>query len=303
MQPSSLIFLVLIGVWAVYLVQYWIKRHDHVMTARAADRFSDAMRVLERRRPEIDADSATRTRPAGLSRVDVIRARPVVDGGPAARVDGDDAVAAASPAAAPTVEPTPPSPRRSRVTARVSSRLSRAPRAPRSRKRVRATLGLLLLAALVAVPVLTVTSALGVTPWWSVPLALVAAAAAVVVLARTARAARTAARRATGVGPGARAGRPTSARTAARRTEPYDAHAAECGEPTPDASRATGIPEGAHEADEPGRWTPRPVPPPTYALKDPAFPPAPRRATRDEAAEAPAADAAVGAERRQAGVG
>ena len=48
-SPSSLIFLVLLGVWAAYFVQYWVRRRDHVSTARSVEQFSEAMRVLERR--------------------------------------------------------------------------------------------------------------------------------------------------------------------------------------------------------------------------------------------------------------
>ncbi len=47
---SSLIFVVILAVWAVYLVQHWVRRRDHLATARSVDRFSEAMRVLERRR-------------------------------------------------------------------------------------------------------------------------------------------------------------------------------------------------------------------------------------------------------------
>ncbi|MBT9255111.1 hypothetical protein KMZ32_08420 [Phycicoccus sp. MAQZ13P-2] len=50
-SPSSLIFLVLLGVWAAYFVQYWIRRRDHLSTARSVEQFSAAMRVLERRAP------------------------------------------------------------------------------------------------------------------------------------------------------------------------------------------------------------------------------------------------------------
>lgn len=50
-SPSSLIFLALIGVWAAYFVQYWIRRRDHLATARSVEQFSAAMRVLERRPP------------------------------------------------------------------------------------------------------------------------------------------------------------------------------------------------------------------------------------------------------------
>ncbi|MGD8151182.1 hypothetical protein [Ornithinimicrobium sp. Y1694] len=50
MPVSSLIFVVILAVWAVYLVQHWVRRRDHLATARSVDRFSESMRVLERRR-------------------------------------------------------------------------------------------------------------------------------------------------------------------------------------------------------------------------------------------------------------
>ena len=56
MQPSSLIFLILIAIWAAYLLQHWVRRREHLATARSVDRFSDAMRVLERRTPLPDVD-------------------------------------------------------------------------------------------------------------------------------------------------------------------------------------------------------------------------------------------------------
>jgi hypothetical protein len=50
-DPSSLIFVVIVGIWAVYLVQNWVRRREQVATSRSVDRFSEAMRVLERRAP------------------------------------------------------------------------------------------------------------------------------------------------------------------------------------------------------------------------------------------------------------
>jgi hypothetical protein len=77
-QPSSLVFLVLIAIWAAYLLQHWVRRREHLATARSVDRFSDAMRVLERRTalPELDL-SAPRPRsyavsPARPSRPEVV---------------------------------------------------------------------------------------------------------------------------------------------------------------------------------------------------------------------------------------
>ena len=56
MPPSSLIFVVILAVWGAYLVQHWVRRRDHIATARSVDRFSEAMRVLERRQhlPQTD---------------------------------------------------------------------------------------------------------------------------------------------------------------------------------------------------------------------------------------------------------
>ena len=56
MQPSSLIFLVIIGVWAAYFVEHWVRRREHLETARSVDAFSQTMRVLRRRdvMPQVD---------------------------------------------------------------------------------------------------------------------------------------------------------------------------------------------------------------------------------------------------------
>lgn len=50
MQPSSLIFLLVIAIWAAYLVQHWLRRREHLSTARTMDRFSQSMRILDRTR-------------------------------------------------------------------------------------------------------------------------------------------------------------------------------------------------------------------------------------------------------------
>lgn len=51
MDPSSLIFVAIIAIWAAYLLGHWVRRRDQLATARSIDRFSAAMRVLERRDP------------------------------------------------------------------------------------------------------------------------------------------------------------------------------------------------------------------------------------------------------------
>ena len=50
-QPSSLIFLVIIAIWAAYFVQHWVRRREHLATVRSVDQFTESMRVLERRSP------------------------------------------------------------------------------------------------------------------------------------------------------------------------------------------------------------------------------------------------------------
>lgn len=53
-QPSSLIFLAIVVIWAAYLLQHWIRRREALATARSVDQFSDAMRVLERREHRVE---------------------------------------------------------------------------------------------------------------------------------------------------------------------------------------------------------------------------------------------------------
>jgi len=77
-QPSSLVFVVVIAIWAAYLVQYWVRRREHMSTARSVDRFSRAMRVLERRSPSAqpEADAAPAVRPALVARASSSGAMP-----------------------------------------------------------------------------------------------------------------------------------------------------------------------------------------------------------------------------------
>ena len=44
--------MVIIGVWAAYFIQYWVRRREHLATAQSVDQFSESMRVLERRNPQ-----------------------------------------------------------------------------------------------------------------------------------------------------------------------------------------------------------------------------------------------------------
>jgi hypothetical protein len=56
---SSLIFLVVIGLWLAYLVPTWLRRREQMSASRASDRFSAAMRVLSRRPAPSDRPRAS----------------------------------------------------------------------------------------------------------------------------------------------------------------------------------------------------------------------------------------------------
>ncbi len=87
MAPNSLIFLVIIGIWAAYLGKYWLRRRDHLATARSMDRFSESIRILGQGRaaPSTDVHRAPHRSyvltPGGPMRpqVTVKRSVPVAD--------------------------------------------------------------------------------------------------------------------------------------------------------------------------------------------------------------------------------
>lgn len=146
MQPSSLIFLVLIAVWASYLLQHWVRRREHLATARSVDRFSEAMRVLERRpalpEPEL---SGPRAPSYAVSPTRPFRPEVVVKRAPSRRE------VPTAPAAA-AVRPT----RIFHLLASVSARRLR---------------GLSLFVSLLSVLVVAPLVAFSVLSWWSVLLA------------------------------------------------------------------------------------------------------------------------------------
>ena len=255
MQPSSLIFLVLIAIWAAYLLQHWVRRREHLATARSVDRFSDAMRVLERRTPLPDVDlSAPSPRsytvsPARPSRPEVVvkRAQPLSDVSP-------DPVAAVR------------STRTFHVLAGVSARRLR---------------GLSLLAALTLALVVSPLAALLVLPWWSA-LAAVGVLVADVAWLRHVAVSGRATGGAQSPARGSSSGRTRSAAEhsfaseSESDSEPGSQPSSE-GEPgsggEPVAEAALGdvaeVPEPVESPAEvdPSGWAPVPVPPPTYTLK------------------------------------
>jgi hypothetical protein len=142
-QPSSLVFLVLFAIWAVYLLQHWVRRREYLATAKSVDRFSAAMRVLERRQPLPQSDlTPTGTRsydvsPARPSRPEVVAKRP--------QPPGPDVPTEPSPAVRPT--------RFFQFLARMSARRLR---------------GFSLLASFVVALCVSALAALSVLPAWSV---------------------------------------------------------------------------------------------------------------------------------------
>ena len=61
MTPSSLVFIAIIAIWAVFLVQHWARRREHTLTAASVHQFSEAMRVIDARGPIPRADLAAST--------------------------------------------------------------------------------------------------------------------------------------------------------------------------------------------------------------------------------------------------
>jgi hypothetical protein len=248
-QPSSLIFLVIVAIWVAYLIQHWVRRREHLATARSVDKFSEAMRVLERRTPLPTTMLAEATGSTGLkadtakdSRPEVVVKHASVSSPLRAR-RGEAPLPPAHPV--PLIELVP-----HKTAAQVALRRAR---------------GILFLAALVAVPVTLVLSVAHVLKWLSVGVALLVLVGSVVWL-RVSAIQEQQARRAQRLQKRhleearhrvSAPARPT--RTAAAPAVPTD--------------RADTHTPSAEET--PGGWKPVPVPPPTYTLKEPAYRPDP----------------------------
>lgn len=199
MPAGSLIFVVVVAIWAAYLLQHWSRRRENAAAARSVDGFTEAMRVLEKR-PVLPRPDLAEPRPHSYSvtparivrtTVDVKRAAPagvarqrspLVARRHSDTEPGIDSaeVETMSPAAAPA------QPRR-----RVSL----------ARRRIRA---LLLLSALLWVPVSVVLALRGTILWVSVPFSVLTVVAVVVWLRTEAQADRVGR---AGRGAGRRAGR------------------------------------------------------------------------------------------------
>jgi hypothetical protein len=246
-QPSSLIFLVIIGIWAAYLLQHWVRRREHLATARSVDRFSDAMRVLERRSPLPESNlSAPQPRSYDVSPARPSRSEVVVK-----RAQTQTSI-----------------PVTTRPAAAVRSTRVFHALAGMSARRFR---GLSLLASLSLAVVVSLLAAFSVLLWWSVPVVFAALVADLAWLRHAAMAAGAAGR----VGAPARRSVATPAgsasHSATRPAAGYSAHT----DPVvvaPVVGAAESLAEVADPAEAPAEvdlsgWAPVPVPPPTYTLK------------------------------------
>lgn len=257
-MDSSVIFLVVLGLWAAYLVPHWLRRREHLSASRSVDRFSAAMRVLSRRpgteerpdRPRTNAYVLAPTRETAA-----LPARRAEDWADPDGADPDGADLAPAPAA--------PSGRRPRRV------LARA-------------LGALLLLSLVAVPALGVLSLFGLTPAWAAAPAVGLVVVLVAALRVSARRRRHAARSivpahaVTVVAHDEGVVAPLDEPAVPQRDEPFDeeAHTAREEEArirrlAEEALRAADVP---YREPEPGEWTPVAVPLPAYLLKPHARP-------------------------------
>ncbi len=313
MHPSSLIFVVVIAIWAVYVMQYWLKRRDHLVTARSVDRFSEAMRVLEPRTASTPVEGgAVRPRSYAVSPARATRGHPTtasVGSAPEPELAGPTGAGApAEGVGRLAVE----RPRTARPTVTPGGRSRRAA-------------GLAFLVSLAATPATLLLAAVGLMGW-AVPLLAVAATAASLLWVR--REARMARRRAHVRPPAAR--RDPRSRTAGvwndrapgRGTRPATApgrSAAPAGTQSADAATASADAgrNARDDRDEPGSvgagvydvedadgssaedgvtaavapvvpaaprldeddmpltWDPVPVPRPTYTMKARAYRPEP----------------------------
>jgi uncharacterized membrane protein len=163
---SSLIFVVIVAIWAAYLVQHWLRRREDAAAGRSVEGFSEAMRVLEKR-PVVPPTDLRTPRPRSYSVVPARLARPTVDvkraapAGPrrsplVARRSEEAAFEASL--ASQHAEAVSPEPREEQPERRVSM----------TQRRLRA---LVLLSAIAWLPVSVTLTIRGVLLWVSVPFA------------------------------------------------------------------------------------------------------------------------------------
>lgn len=249
MQPSSLIFLVIVAIWVAYLIQHWVRRREHLATARSVDKFSEAMRVLERRSPlPTSAPSSSR---GSETAVATPTGRPVV---------AVKHATVSSPLRARATDGAPLGPVHPVHPVHQVPPIELVPHRTFAQILLRRIRGIAAVVTLGAVPVTVVLSAVHVLKWVSV---LIAVAGLVLVLGwlRISAIREQAARRA----------RRVRQRDVASRAVTKAGSGSSAGSAGPDA--AAQAESDSDSVPAPGSWQPVPVPPPTYSLKDVAHRP------------------------------
>jgi hypothetical protein len=255
-DPSSLIFVVIVAIWAAYLLGHWVRRRDQVATVRSVDRFSDAMRVLERR-PAVRSVPLSRPNPRSYVVAPARTAQP--------QVSVKRAPSVTRPVERPLAAPAQPAAPATAAVRRTSSQAAR--RTPG--RTVRLARGLVLLALLAATPSTWLLVAVtDVVAWWVAGLVTVALVAMVAYLRHAARQARVLARRRQRLDSSVA----SQARRQARRQVVGEVVASHRERPAAAQTPDAGEPEAAAEPPQPSGWQPVPVPPPTYTLKPKAPP-------------------------------
>ena len=235
-DPSSLVFVAIIGVWAAYLVPQFLRRREQLAESRERDRDSAGVRVLAPRRRRLRPGHRASAGP-------VLGAAPRAAAGVAAGVAaGATATKQGSP---PAARETPRAPA-SRPAGAVSPPRTVQQVVARAAARRRARVLLLLLAVNVGWWAAVAATALTWPAGLPVSLLLLADLVALRV------AARHRARRVAPARPGRQA-RPTASSVPAPARPEVAAEAAR-----PAAPAAEVLP---------GTWVPVPVPPPVYTLK------------------------------------
>lgn len=277
--PSSLIFVVIILIWAAYLLQHWIRRREALATARSVDRFSEAMRVLDRR--GVIADSG-----AVAMELDGEQARPAV---PAVSVKPERISLRAG--SLPSVPDTMNSFPSEEVVVQQKSSIMQSPvqvgnRLMKTLGRLdrRKVRGLTLLASLSLLVLTTLLSPFGLVPWWSPILMLLVTGGVVAWLRSAALKQQTASgvRRPVAPRPAVR----TSAQVGGARRQPLQAPVAPAAVNTVepvyapvhevyDVAPAVQVYDEAPQPATGSPWEPVQVPRPTYTMKEEAPRPAP----------------------------
>ncbi len=299
-QPSSLVFVAVVAIWAAFLVQHWVRRREAMTTARSIDQFSEAMHLLDRR--PVRALSEARP-PAAMiaagtappSRHRIVPQSPLV-----ARSRGTAGAAAALSISAPPAHtgPSVSVPGAAATAAAGDWRGHRQHQHTGARRGSRpaarwARVGFLLV-ALGSVPTTIVLAVLGRAPWWGVVASVVAVPLAVFMLRYAAVRERTRRRfdrsmaascpnRRTSVAGAPAASEPRRAASSRADGTPADVASAPAAVARDTTAAVTS--RGERAASRSGldgpTWSPVPVPPPTYALKpqvarrDPAPTPVP----------------------------